>query len=262
MKALLHTLLATSAPFLAMVAPLNQAMFMDWGHVSVTKTVLIDTGTTWTTPSDFASLVSIEAIGAGGAGSYNTTSYYREGGGGGAYSITSIGTFAASTSYNIHIGVAGGTQGTSSSPGTADTWFNNAASTLFAQGGKTAAYSSLTYGGGAAASCYPTTGAFNGGTGYGGLTPGYGGGAAGKHGAGANATSGGSGQGDNGFGGTAGGAGTEWSYAQKNSTVGAGTAGSGGGGSAAGGLYGGAGGCAAASGGAGANGCIFFTYRT
>jgi hypothetical protein len=231
-----------------------------------TITVLIDSasGTSFTVPADFGSLVSIEAIAAGGnADKADSTA------GGGAYAIqTTLAGIAALNVYTIHIGAGGGGGGgTSSSPSGADTWFNSATATLYAQGaanGTTSAAGAA----GQAANCFPTSGAFSGGAGGKAAAEG-GGGAAGKNGAGGASSTGSGGQGDNGTGGAGGGTsangspGAEWSYQQHNSTITSGQAGSGGGGGVPGngGLYGAGGGTSAAAAGTGASGCIFFTYN-
>jgi hypothetical protein len=221
------------------------------------KIIAITSGATYTIPSDFYSLVSIEAIGGGG----KATS--KGGAGGGGYAkITSLSGIAAGNVYTIGIGLGtnAGAQGTYLSPGTQDTFFNNG-STLYAQGG---AASTTTTGsaGGAAANCRPTSGAQNGGYGGNGTASnagGGGGGAAGPSGAGATganyvgvAEGGAGGNGDNGAGGPGGaggnnsaglpgGAGTSWTLTA-GGTVGAGGGGGGAGGAYAngnGGLYGG-----------------------
>lgn len=241
-----------------------------------TKTVAITTGSSFTVPSDFGSLVSIEAIGAGG-GANNVS--YGYGNGGAAYAIqpTLVG-IAAGNVYPLQLGTGGGTIGTAAAPGTGDTYFDTGA-VLYAQGGATATSGAAGLGGSAAA-CIPTSGAFSGGYGgnVDGIYGGGGGGAAGKNGAGANGANasasadGSGGQGDNGTGGAggvgggthAGGAGTEWSLSPS------GTAGSGGGGAGndagtggAGGKYGGGAGSSTGSReGFGAAGVIFFTYQT
>jgi hypothetical protein len=91
--------------------------------VTVLKTVFITSGTSYTIPSDFSSLVSIEAIGGGAGGGALSTSDFFGGGGGGAYAkTTSVTGLAASGSVSINIG-AGGAARTSGG----DTWFNTAA---------------------------------------------------------------------------------------------------------------------------------------
>jgi hypothetical protein len=201
------------------------------------NTVLISSGTTFTVPGDYGTLVAIYGIGGAGnpgAGQGGNTSGPGSGGNGGAGGAFTAftGTLAITPSQvvNIQIGDAGGSRGTSSSPGTADTWFY-AANKVFAQGanGTTA---------GLASNCVPTSGAANGGSGgtNSGTSGGGGGGSGGPNGAGGSN----GGAGDAGSGGSSGGGnGAEWTI-----TAG-GTAGSGGGGSGGsgnGGLYGAGGG--------------------
>ena len=86
-----------------------------------TKTVFITSGTSFTVPSDFSSIVSIECIGGGGGSFYGTGS---GGSGGGAYSkTTAITGLTANTAYTVQVG-AGGTGGTTATSG-GDTWFSN-----------------------------------------------------------------------------------------------------------------------------------------
>ena len=87
-----------------------------------TKSIfLTTTGTgTYIVPSDFGSLVSVEAIGGGGNGAIVNPG---GGGGGGAYakSITMTGLAAGSTVY-YQVGIGGGT--VTSGTGTAHSWFS------------------------------------------------------------------------------------------------------------------------------------------
>lgn len=84
------------------------------------KVIFITSGTTYTVPADFGSLVSVEVIG-GGAGSRRATN--GGGSGGGAYSKTvAITGLAANQGCFVSIG-AGGTAGTTATPGGV-TWFN------------------------------------------------------------------------------------------------------------------------------------------
>jgi hypothetical protein len=98
------------------------------------KTVFITTlgASTFTVPADFVSLVSVEAIGAGGT--INIAVFGGSGGGGGAYAkSTSITGIVANGTAFVSVG-AGATGG--ATPG-GDTWFNavsNAAPTLATQG--------------------------------------------------------------------------------------------------------------------------------
>jgi len=120
-----------------------------------TKVVFITSGTTYTVPLDFASIVSVEVIGGGG-GSKRLTA--AGGSGAGAYSAsTSVtGLVAGGTAY-VSIGAGGTAGGTPTNGG--DTWFNaasNAAPTLASQGalakGGTAATTTTGGAGGASAS--------------------------------------------------------------------------------------------------------------
>lgn len=256
------------------MSAIGQIIISEGILITTIQCVLIDTSNTFTVPSNFISLVSIEGIGAGGQGIRNNTAGSRKAAGGGAYSITTIpiNAISAGSVYNIQIGIQGGNQGNTSSPGIADTWFNSATGTLYAQG----AVNATTSGVGApgiSSNCYPIIGAYSGGTAN--NSPGgCGGGAAGKNGAGGDATAGiggTGGQGDNGTGGMGGSSsgaantGTEWSYTQYNTTIVSGVAGSGGGGASqgVGANYGGGGGPGGTGTGtiAGANGCIFFTFN-
>lgn len=237
-----------------------------------TVCVLIVSGATFTIPSDFGSLVSIEGIGGGGNGFASITIVDRASGGGGGYAIQPIlAGIAPGNVYNIHIGVGGGTKGTTGAPGTNDTWFNSATATLFAQGSSNA--TSGTGGGrGTNGACFPTTGAFSGGVGVSAITTSAsGGGAAGKNGAGGNGSTstGIGGQGDNGTGGAGGSGSGNGSPGAEWSITAGGTAGSGGGGGGTtgatagnGGNYGAGGGASLTTAGLGAPGVIFFTYNT
>jgi hypothetical protein len=124
-----------------------------------TKTVFITSGTTFTIPADFNSLVSIECIG-GGAGGGGFVGNFFGGGGGGAYAkTTSVTGLAASGSVYISIGTGGAARNSGT-----DTWFNVAADSAptlstngaLAKAGQTA--TTFTGGaGGASASCIGTT---------------------------------------------------------------------------------------------------------
>jgi len=101
-----------------------------------TKVVFITTvGTgTYTIPSDFVSLVSVEAIGGGG-GSIRSDTNASGGSGGGAYSkSTTMTGLSANLLVYYNVG-AGGTAGTSPTDG-GDSWFNltNAAPAVSASG--------------------------------------------------------------------------------------------------------------------------------
>jgi hypothetical protein len=150
---------------------------------------------TWTVPSDFPGTGMAEAIGAGGDGGLSDGGGGQGGsGGGGAYAST---TFTASPGdvISYQVGVNGGSQGAiigspAPGPGTADTWFDSATATLYAQGGSSGGTSIAGIGGssagGVAGSSTVTaggSGAVPGGTG--GAGGGGGGGAGGPNGAGA-----------------------------------------------------------------------------
>ena len=149
------------------------------------KVIFITSGTTFTVPSDFVSLVSVEGIGGGGNGFGSSTAGNSGGGGAYAYSNVVTGLTAGGTAY-VSIGAAAG-----------DTWFNastNAAPAsntngILAKGGNSGGANAGGAAGGDAASCVGTIkysgGAaglnqLSGGTGY----IGGGGGAAGPGGAG------------------------------------------------------------------------------
>ncbi len=98
------------------------------------KTIFITSGTTFTIPSDFVSLVSVECLGAGGGipSGGASSAFSKGGGGGGGYANTTniTGLAANGTAYvNVGAGV------TTTNGGT--TWFNgasNAAPTVSTQG--------------------------------------------------------------------------------------------------------------------------------
>ena len=78
---------------------------------------IITTGTgTYTVPSDFLSLVSIEAIGGGGSGGSSAG-----GGGGGAYAMSNNIAIAPGQTLYYRVGVQGGSRGTN---GTSRSWMN------------------------------------------------------------------------------------------------------------------------------------------
>jgi hypothetical protein len=102
----------------------------------------LSSGTSWTVPSNLASVISIECIGGGGGGAGADDPHGSGEPGGGAAYVKSAGpslTSGATVYYNIGAGGAGGsgTGPTSGSTG-GDTWFNitgtNAAPTSTAQG--------------------------------------------------------------------------------------------------------------------------------
>jgi hypothetical protein len=147
----------------------------------------------------------IEIIAAGGDGAISTGNGNGvKGGGGGQYAITNNFDPAGGT-IDYQIGTRGGSVGTSSSPAAADSWFDDAALTLYAQGGVSAT-NGVTGGGvnGGQALAVGTSTVHNGGKGGGnGVATGGsgGGGAGGPNGAGTNGAGG-----SNNFHGTAGGA--------------------------------------------------------
>lgn len=159
-------------------------------YTDTTKTVFITSGSTFTIPSDFGSLVSIEAIGSG-AGSFRNASAGGAGGGAYAFSNTVSGLIAGNTAF-VSVGI-GGVAGTTAGAG-ANSWFNvgsAAAPTLATQGvlarGGTAATTSSGGAGGLSASSIGNI-VFAGGTGGAGNATsslkGGGGGAGGPGGAG------------------------------------------------------------------------------
>jgi hypothetical protein len=95
------------------------------------KTIFITSGTTFTVPADFGSLVSVECIGGGGGGSSSNNG--SGGGGGSAYSASNAVTgLSANNSVFINIGAGGAVNGSGG-----DTWFNvsaNSAPTLITEG--------------------------------------------------------------------------------------------------------------------------------
>ena len=257
------------------------------------KTIFYTSSGAQTVPSDFRALVSIEAIGAGAAGT--TTA----GGGGGAYAgVKSNGSFSLTAGGTFYVQAGSGV----------DSWFNatsNTAPTTTSQGilakaasgtaggsatssiglyrfGGGGGSNSIGYGGGGAAGPGGAGGSANNNYGGGGgatLTAGgyssnvYVGGNGGDNtGGGAQNTSGTAGTGGGGGGGDSthnGGNGATGSYWTQTSD--SATAGSGGGGGAAtnasytggnGGLYGGGGGGGGSAGGTGGQGIVVLTYST
>ncbi len=228
--------------------------------------VTLTSGTTWTVPSDFGTLVTVECIGAGGSANGGSTTT-GNGGGGGAYSkITTIAGIAAGTVYSLQVGAGGGS-------GTAkDTWFD-ATNIVYAQGGQNAGSGSPTNAAGGLATS-PTVGTAKAG-GHGGkyssFNPGPGiqngggggGGAAGPSAVGhdgadaANGTGAAGGQGDGSAGGAAGATGSSGSNGGNggNGTeLGGGLGSGGGGGGGAPTKNGGNGGLYGAGAGGGGNG--------
>lgn len=211
-----------------------------------TKVVFITTtgAGTFTVPSDFGSLVSVECIGGGKSGATSGAA-----GGGGAYSLSDAvtGLTAGGTAY-VSVGAAG-----------ADTWFNaasNAAPSTTSQGALAKGSTSGT--GGASASGVGTT-KYSGGNG-GGNYGGGGGGAAGPSGAGKNGgaysasyyTGGGGGGANNGSAGASGGS-SGGAGGNGPGGTGGGSGGSGNGSNATANTGGGGGGGGSGNGGAGAS---------
>ena len=86
-----------------------------------TKVVFITTtgAGTFTVPSDFGSLISVEAIGGGGS---SGGSGAGAGAGGGAYAKSTWMILSANQPCYYRVGIGGGT--TTSGVGTAHSWFN------------------------------------------------------------------------------------------------------------------------------------------
>lgn len=218
---------------------------------SVTKVIAITSGTSYTIPADYCSLVEVDAIGEGGG----STSGSGGGGGGGGWANLTGATYAANQSITVQIGAGGSS--------TATCWVSCA--TLKADFGVSG--SSVAVGGAGGSSNVGTT-THNGGAGSS-TNSGAGGGAGGPNG---NGNAGGAvtgGSGDAGSGGAGGGGGSGGSPGTEYSLTAGGSAGSGGGAGSAslaagpGGAYGGGGSgcasvCAPANGGAGV---IIFQYH-
>ena len=167
-----------------------------------TKVIFITSGTTFTIPSDFVSLISVEAIGGGGSGAaVGSSGTFTGGGAGGAYAkSTSISGLSSGQTVYVNIGSGGATvtwntpaSFANGNPG-GDTWFNtsnsapsSSTSGVLAKGGGAGLASSSQALGGQAASCVGDI-AYSGGNGPSvGSPPNYcgaGGGAAGPGGAG------------------------------------------------------------------------------
>ena len=241
----------------------------------------------WTIPSDFYSLVSIEAIGSGGGVAATASS---GGGGGGAYAkITSFPALTAGLFVNHQVNTANGssswfsivnsTAPTSTSEGVLAANGSTSTTTTGGAGGTTAAsIGTVKYAGGAggAGALGKNTGGGGGGAagpggdgGNGsnstGTTHGAGGSGAGSTSPGVNAsgTTGGTaptGGGNGGNSGSAGSAGSIWTNTSDSTTAGPG--GGGGGNRQAGGARGGGRGGGGSSGSTlGAQGAIIFTYN-
>lgn len=97
-----------------------------------TATVFITSGTSYTIPVDYGTLVSVQVLGGGGGGDSGTNT---DGGGGGAYSKITSDTLSPGQNITIQVGAGGNNTG---SDGT-DTWWHGAslgASTCGAKGGQ------------------------------------------------------------------------------------------------------------------------------
>lgn len=81
---------------------------------------------------------TIEMIGAGGNGALPTGNGNAVKGGGGGQYAKIINFNPAGGTFNYQIGIGGGSVGSSVAPGTADSWFGNSNTTLYAQGGTSA----------------------------------------------------------------------------------------------------------------------------
>jgi hypothetical protein len=104
------------------------------GTPATQKVYLLETGSTWTVPSDFNpsnNQIYLYGGGGGGGGSHGTVSTGGGGGGGGGFTLaTNYGLYSpASASYTVGAGGTGGLQNNGSSGGT--TFF----SSLYANGG-------------------------------------------------------------------------------------------------------------------------------
>lgn len=233
---------------------------------------------TWTVPSDFNPVNTIEVIGAGGGGGGGEAAgAARDGGGGGGGGYSKVSnlnlTPGASINYTVGTGGSGGATGSDGVSG-GDSWFNG--TTLGGASLGCAGGAKGIYGGSAGAGGVGSTGTGSGATthkggngGTGNVTPNVngGGGAAGLNGDGNTRSGSSGGSGDAGFGGAGGaiqangGNGTEYDGSH-GSGGGAGAAG----GSFTGGSYGGAGGGGAGGGGgpghgdSGAQALIVITY--
>lgn len=152
--------------------------------VDATSTVFVTSGTSWTVPTNWSNVNTIETIGGGGGGCGHAPSNGNGGGGGGAYAkITNL-TLTPSASISISVGAAGTFRGDGG-----DTWFNGATcagASVCADGGLGAIAVSGVAGGTTANSVGTTLYAGGrGGDGHGNSdSQGGGGGAAGPNGAG------------------------------------------------------------------------------
>lgn len=249
---------------------------------------VVTSGSTFTVPSNFGSLVKVEVIAAGGNGGTGSAGNISgQGGKGGAYCQETSASFTAGSTYTIQIGTGGGTISAPSSSaigGTANTGIQDNSSNWIAaaQGGQSGISSASTNStAGSGANCVGTVvtaSGGNGGAGNGTVVRGGGGGggASGPNGNGgtgsASTTSAGGAGGfsDASLGGSGGGSGSNGS---NGTELGGGIgAGGGAGGSpttgtaGTGGNYGGGGGGGSnvaldTTGGSGANGVLIFTYN-
>lgn len=72
------------------------------------KVVFITSGTTWTVPTDFSNVNTIEVIGGGGGGQSGNSSYRGGGGGGGGYSRIDNVSLTPGSTIAIQVGARGG----------------------------------------------------------------------------------------------------------------------------------------------------------
>lgn len=70
------------------------------------KYAIINTGTSFTVPSDFSSLSAIDAIGAG-----SSNDAFRAGGGGGGFATQPTASLSVGNSLSLQVGIANGTNG-------------------------------------------------------------------------------------------------------------------------------------------------------
>lgn len=127
----------------------------------------LTSGTTWIGLETDGNPITIEAIGAGGAGGHVVDSGVNTapGGGGGAYATARVSYASASSVTGIQIGAGGvgGTGNTASTDGTDTIW--NTSIVVAKAGKKGNAATAAAGAGGSAAACTPMLGAFSGGVG-------------------------------------------------------------------------------------------------
>ena len=132
---------------------------------NITKVVFITSGTTFSIPADFVTLISVQCIGGGGSGAHGGNNTGAAGGGGayaastavtglvaGGMAYVNVGAGGAPTSYGLGDGSAGG-----------DTWFNAASATAptsttqgaLAKGGGAVSWASTAGGAGGHVGCRP-----------------------------------------------------------------------------------------------------------